>query len=99
MNIEKLKNLGVEWSRGEINRIYFNDLHKLYGLEIKFLGNRVISANINGKTISNYKARGIFLHFRFAKIWYDLNENKFDGKEINKKMFNKIIKKIKELTS
>lgn len=72
---------GSRWKRGEIDRIYFNDLHKWYGLECSHYGTGNISAaTLNGESISNSQARKILNNFNGVRVWFDVLTQKFEHK-------------------
>lgn len=72
-NIEKILELGNEWKGGSHHRVYFNDFSE-FGLDVSFYktGN-VSGATWQGESLSNGKATEMLS----AKIYYDMNENKF----------------------
>jgi hypothetical protein len=82
MNIEKMKKIGgKEWKVGDYHRIYFNNLINIFGLECALYNTgNISSASINGKTISNTKAKEIITCLEFGKVWFDVNDGEFHFK-------------------
>jgi hypothetical protein len=76
---------GRLWEVAEKNmrRVYFNSLADRIGLSVSYYktGN-VSSASLNGKEISNTSARKILTTLEFGKVWYDLNTNRFETKNL-----------------
>lgn len=84
MELEKIKSLGSEWEKGEMHRIYINDLHELYGLDLNYFGTgNISSAKLDGEKISNTKARKITTDLDFAKYWYDVKTGEFHSKGLS----------------
>ena len=95
--IESLLAIGSEWVKGDIHRIYFNNLAQHIGLDVSFYktGN-VSSANIFGESISNTKARQLLNVLEFGKVFFDVKNAVFaqNGK-LPKEMFEQIVYSIK----
>lgn len=76
---------GRLWEVFEKNmrRVYFNNLADRIGLSVSYYktGN-VSSASMNGEEISNTSARKIISTLETGKIWYDLNTNQFETKNL-----------------
>lgn len=84
---EQLVNAGGRlWKIAEKNmcRVYFNSLADRIGLSVSYYktGN-VSSASLNGNGISNCSARKILSTLESGKIWYDLNTNRFETKNLD----------------
>jgi hypothetical protein len=76
--IEKLAELGNEWIKGDMHRIYFDDLAGWYGLKTKLYNSgNINSATFRGDEISNTEAREIENKFLGKKVYFDVNANKF----------------------
>ena len=66
---------GKAWLAGDKNRIYFNNLHELLGLECGFYNTGNVSwARLNGECISNSKANAILNQCRKGKVWFEAGE-------------------------
>lgn len=80
MTVEEAVTLGGrEWQKGDHHRVYFNGeaLYKLYGLEINCYNTGSISSvYLNGKKISNNKARG-FINQIEMNNWMDAKTGEF----------------------
>ncbi len=70
---------GKRWQKGSFDRIYFNDLASLYGLNIKERSNsgHIYSATLEGESISNHRATKIDSDLSVMKLWYDTITNTF----------------------
>lgn len=78
MNIEHLKKIGNEWTKDKIQRIYFNNLEELIGLEYTTYNTGNIStAKLKGEKISNTKASRLASELSYAKVWFDLADGEF----------------------
>lgn len=97
MNIEKIKELGNEWVKGNHHRIYINEPYKFYGLELdKYKGGGIKHATLDGEKISNNQAYKLVQKLD-GKFWFDVNHQKFDYKDIPEEMAAKVIEKIKQI--
>ena len=66
---------GKVWITGDKNRIYFNKLDELLGLECGFYNTGNVSwARLNGEYISNSKACVILNQCRKGKVWFEAGE-------------------------
>lgn len=61
---------GNEWRTEDKHRVYFNDLHELFGLDPE-------CATLDGEKISNTRSREIDSSLKFGKVWYDLDAGGF----------------------
>ena len=96
MNIEKLKEIGSEWEKGNFHRIYFNSLGKWYGVETeRYKTGNICWAALDGEEISNSEARRILGRLADGKVWYCLKENSFFRKGLDEESAKKIINSIK----
>jgi len=94
--IEAMKKYGKVWEKGHMSRIYFNYLSDWYGLKTEnYNTGNVCSAWVNGEKVSNSEAKRIMGRLAYAKVWYDLTENKFFGKDIERDDFDVIVAEIK----
>jgi len=92
VDLNKLKEIGCEWQKNDMHRIYFNNIAELLGMEIEWYKTGTIrNAKINGETISNTKANSIR---KFAKVWYDVKTGTFECKDIEKKYFDMIVEEL-----
>lgn len=74
---QRLLELGNLWERGEMRRIYFDDLEALYGLQIsRYNTGNISSARLDGESISNTEARRLVDRLP-EKLWYDCNTSEF----------------------
>ena len=97
MNIDKLLELGREWKKDNYHRIYFNNIDELAGLSVsKYNTGNVSSASLNGESISNSQARKMMSN-SFTKLWYDVNDGKFCGTNIDDNIFDLATEKIKSI--
>ena len=82
MNTKTLKEIGgSEWTKGEIHRVYFNNLAELFGLSCSTYGTgNISSATVNGAKMSNSKARELSRALRDSKVWYDVKDGEFHYK-------------------
>jgi hypothetical protein len=88
---------GKEWLKDEFHRIYFNDLHELYGLEcVYFSTGDVQAAWLDGERISNTRGQQLEKTLENAKVWYDVILDGFFSKGLDEEQHRKILLKIKE---
>lgn len=93
--IDALKEIGSEWQKNEMHRIYFNDLDVWYGLDCSYYNSgNICGATLDGEKISNTSARKIQGRLS-GKLFFDLADNKFHGKGIEQNDFNVIVAAIK----
>lgn len=96
MNIDKLKEIGNEWTSGNMHRIYFEDLAGHYGLVTKcYNSGKIMSATFRGDAISNTQAREIEVKFIQSKVWFDVGTGEFAQKNVQPKAFARIVESIK----
>lgn len=61
---------GNRWQRGDKDRVYFNNIHQLMGLELSHYGTgNISSATLGGEHVSN--TRAYKLAGAIHKIWFD----------------------------
>jgi len=83
---------GRRWTKGEFNRIYFNNLAEFYGLRYGTYNTGNISwAELDGERISNNSARQILFTLNSAKVWYDCNTGRFEAKGLTEKAHARIM--------
>jgi len=93
IDTEKLKQIGSEWIKNDIHRIYFNNIFELLEAEITYHKTGTFdNVKINGQRISNNEANGIK---QFAKVWYDVKTGEFCYKNLDTVYFDQIVNKIK----
>lgn len=69
---------GSRWTKGTMDRVYFNGVEALAGLELERYGTGSIkSAAWRGTGISNTLASKILRDFSEAKLWYDVTAGKW----------------------
>jgi len=72
---------GNLWERGDMRRIYFDNVASLYGLKMSRYGSGAISAaTLDGDKISNAEARRLMGRMMSAKLWYDLADGQWHGR-------------------
>lgn len=90
---EALKALGKEWRKGEYDRLYINDLPRLYGLEISCYKTGNISyATLDGEKISNSECRRLLS--KFDKLWYDNVTRTFESKGMDRETHEILVEAI-----
>jgi len=95
---EKLLQIGNEWKKGTMHRIYFSNLPKLYGLNIqRHKTGNIKSATLNEEKISNNKATKLEIALNSGKMWYNVNTGKINSKDLSEKQQEIIISNIKKL--
>ena len=82
MNIKTLKEIGgSEWTKGEMHRVYFNDLAALFGLSCStYKTGNISGATVHGEKLSNSRARELNHALRDSKVWYDVKDGEFHYK-------------------
>ena len=82
---------GREWTGGGNHRVYFNDLAPLYGLEVSHYGTgNVRGAKLDGREISNTKAKQILAGLAPAKFWFDVAAGEFRSTGLSETTIAKI---------
>jgi hypothetical protein len=90
---------GALWERDEMQRVYFNDLDGLYGLEVTtYNSGHVRSATLDGQPISNTQAREIIADLA-GTLWYDLAIGRFMSRGIEAGYVDEIVAEIKRRLS
>ena len=91
IDINKLKEKGSEWIRGNNHRIYFNNIKNLLGLKIEKIRGCYY---INGKVAEYFKeARNLDNRLWSAKFYYDCIKKEFFGKGLTDSEFQTLISK------
>lgn len=91
------KNGGKIWRGGVHNRIYFNDIASLIGLDCQFYGTgNVSSATLDGEIISNTLASHYIDECSSGKLYLDLNDRKYHSQGIDKTIFQMAVKILKQ---
>ena len=76
--INKLIKLGGKrWTKGNFDRIYFNNLEKIIKLEHK------AHTTLNGELIGQVRGEEISFTCLRGKFWYDLQKDKFMGRNLH----------------
>lgn len=94
---EQLENAGGKyWEMNGMERVYFNDLERFVGLSTARYSRsgNISSASLNGQSISNTKARDIEFQMSQGKIWYGINTNVFNSKNMHEDYADIIINEI-----
>jgi len=93
--IERIKQWGNEWHKGDMHRVYLNNgLGRLYGIETERYGSgNIMSAKLDGQPISNSEAKRLLSRLAYSKFWFDLSEQKFhcSGEMAGTGMMQKIV--------
>jgi uncharacterized protein YjbI with pentapeptide repeats len=64
---------GSLWEKGDLRRIYFNNLADLFGLKLSHYNTGNVSgAELDGMTISNTEGKRIASDLAATKLWVDL---------------------------
>ncbi len=93
---QRLAKIGKLWERGEMKRLYFNGLEQFIGLEFStYKTGNIKSARLNGESISNTQARGIVSQLSYGKVYFDLADKKFYGRDIDRDLLTTIVDGIK----
>lgn len=91
--IDKLQKIGgVFWERGNIRRVYFNNLPRWYGLRYSTYesSGRPYNCSLDGEPISNNQAYKLITELQLAKFWYDVNSGEFGSRNLSNSEFEKI---------
>jgi hypothetical protein len=97
--LQAIKDLGNEWHRGDLHRVYINEgLGRFYGIETSRYGSgNISSATLDGVAISNSEAKRLLSQIAYSKFWFDLTTEKFSARgEMSSEMFKKIVANIKK---
>ena len=83
---------GGLWERGNMRRVYMNDLAGLYGLRVsRYNTGNTSSATVNGEPISNRRANYLTNTFRVAKLWWDISAGEWASRDLGPLEQNAII--------
>jgi hypothetical protein len=75
---------GSRWQKNGMDRVYFNDLARWYGLEVELYNSgNVRSARLRGEPISNSEARRIMSRFLNAKLWWDVQSGRWEARGLD----------------
>lgn len=101
MEIQQLVAVGGKlWEKGDMRRVYFNNLAEWYGLDCSYYNSgNISSAQLDGERISNSHARELSARLDMGKFWYDANEGAFYGRGLNAHDLNKIAGRIRTRVS
>ena len=73
-----MRRIGNKWEKDGLCRIYFNDLHSLYGLRLDYYkSGNIAGAWLNGEHISNNRADKLVERLRRGKFWWDYDDREF----------------------
>lgn len=94
VTIDELKVLGNEWQKGNLHRIYFNNICDLLGMEITWTNRHgvVDYAEVNGDRL---KARDVDYIKRYSKVWYDVKTGEFGYIDLRSEYFEIVVDEIK----
>ena len=82
--LAQLERIGNRWQKNGKDRLYFNDLPRLYGLCTNhYHTGNISSATLDGETISNSEARRIVGRLNLAKLWYDYSDGQFHSRDLD----------------
>jgi hypothetical protein len=92
ITVEQLEAVGgKKWEKAGMSRVYFNDLDEWYGLETsRYNTGNISSARLDGEHISNNQAKKIMYRLSQAKVYFDLADGKFHGRDISQSDFDVI---------
>ena len=79
---EKLESIGGKlWERGDLRRIYFNNLEDFcsFGYS-RYNSGSIKRAFLNGEKISNRAASALLYDLEYSKVFFDLVEGQFKTK-------------------
>jgi hypothetical protein len=72
---------GSRWQKHGLDRIYFDDLSRWYGVETeRYKSGNIASARFRGERISNAEARRIIGRFLDARLWWDVQSGRWEGR-------------------
>jgi hypothetical protein len=97
MDTKKLVEVGgSEWQKGEMHRVYFNDLPTWFGLDIEYYNSgNVCSAKLDGEKISNGEAKR-YMSRLHGKLWFDVTTDQFNSMDLDEYVVEVISKRITE---
>ena len=91
IDVSKLLEIGSEWAKDEMHRVYFNDLELLYGIRVeRYHTGSVRSAWVDGEMITNTDARKI-LSGLSGKLYYDFATGAIESRGIKPELLPKLV--------
>lgn len=98
VNVEALLELGKEWSKGNLRRVYFDPLQGWYGLMIERKpAGAIASIRFRGEPITEREAAAVIRRFAQSKVWYDFGDESFHSDGVFMDDFGFIIEQIRTL--
>lgn len=89
---------GKLWHKGTMRRIYFNDLHEVYGLATeRYNTGNIYKATLDGEKLSNNSARMILSELRFGKCWYDTADRRFYTKGMSENTSTRLLERLAQV--
>ena len=83
---------GRRWTKAGHNRIYFNNLAELYGMQFDtYNTGNICWATVDGERISNNSARQILSMLSAARVWYDCNTGRIEAKGLSERAHERIM--------
>ena len=83
---------GRRWTKAGHNRIYFNNLAELYGMQFDtYNTGNICWATVDGERISNNSARQILSMLSAARVWYDCNTGRVEAKGLSERAHERIM--------
>lgn len=91
VNIETIAQIGNEWKKHGHYRIYFEPLTAWFGLMPQREGLRLTGYILRGNPCSAEIGKEIIARLRPAKLYYDVTQGCFIGKDMSDNDFNAIV--------
>ena len=83
---------GRRWTKAGHNRIYFNNLAELYGMQFDtYNTGNICWATVDGERISNNSARQILSMLSAARVWYDCNTGRIEARGLSERANERIM--------
>lgn len=87
---------GSRWQKAGKDRVYFNGLCALYGLELEhYRSGNISAAWVDGEPISNSHAFDLQLTLSAAKLWFDCSDGKFHAQGLTQAQHDHLVARIK----
>lgn len=83
---------GSHWQKNSMDRIYFNNLPRWYGLEVDRSGSGAVrSARFRGESISNSRGDELAYAVNRGKLWFDVVTGQFMSQDLSDEMASEMI--------